>query len=144
MIRKAAPADIKSIFNLGIEALENDAYDKLVIDREKTFIMARECVSSANNFAWVAENDGVIGGAVLALVHPNMFYERSCATVVMFYCKLPGEGVRLIREFLQWSRKRPIIKLIQFTLERNADPRIGVLLKRLGLNTALPVYFEVR
>ena len=144
MIRKATPGDIPAIVELGIEALRQDAYDELLIAPDKVRRMAVECVSSANNFAWVCESDGRVQGAVVALVHELMFYERKQASCVMFYCKVPGEGVKLMREFLRWARNRPAIKLIVFTLERRADPRIGKLLTKLGLKTGLPVFIEAR
>lgn len=143
-IRVASPADIPAITSLGLEALQSDPFEGLVISPEKVEEMARECVSSATNFSWVAEEDGEVVGAVSALVHPMMFYERKQATVVQFYTRRNGAGIKLIREFLGWARGRRVIKMICFTLECNADPRIGKLLKRLGLNEALPVYMELR
>lgn len=144
MIRKAKISDMDGIVQLGLEALNNDAYEKLVIDHEKLINVARTCISSATNFAYVCEKDGEIKGAVLALVHPMLFYRRSQATVVMFYCKEPGQGAKLIRVFLRWARNRPIIKMIVFTLESRADPRIGKLLDRFGVHEELPVFLETR
>lgn len=144
MIRKAVPADIPAIVALGIEALNIDPLEELLISPEKVKAMATECVSSANSFAWVCEIDGQVQGAVVALVHELMFYERKQASCIMFYCRARGWGLPLMRQFLCWARSRPAIKLIVFTLERNMDPRIGVLLKRLGLKTGLPVFIETR
>lgn len=143
IIRKATPSDIAAVADLGIEALKIDKYDKLIIDREKVVAVARECISSSNNFCWVVEKDSEIVGAVTALVHPMAFYERSQATVVQFYCKESGQGIKLIREFLKWAKSRPAIKMVCFTLECKADPRIGKLLERLGLNNELPVYMSI-
>ena len=131
-IRKAVPNDIQSIVDLGEEALNNEAYDNLVISRVKMFSLATDCVSAANNFAYVAVKNGIIVGAVCALVHPMMFYERSQASVIQFYCKAPGMGVKLLRELMQWADSRPVIKMVCFTLDAKADPRIGKLLTRLG------------
>lgn len=139
------PADVPALVALGIEALNEDPYTELIIDPEKVRKVAVECVSAATNFAWVAERDGEVAGAVCAIVVPMMFYERSQASVVMYYCRrAPGEGIALLREFLRWARARPVIKLIEFTLERHADPRIGKLLTRLGLRQVLPIYIQLR
>jgi len=143
-IRPATPSDIPAITSLGLEALMNDPYPNLVISPEKVEKMAIECVSAATNFCWVAEEDGEVVAAVSALVHDMMFYERKQATVVQFYTRKSGAGIKLIREFLGWARGRRVIKMICFTLECNADPRIGKLLRRLGLSEALPVYMELR
>lgn len=145
MIRKATPDDIPAIVRLGLQALAEDKPERLVIAPDRVRAVALECVSSARNFAWVAEVDGEVRGAVCAQVGDCMFYERQAATVVQFYAReAPGEGAKLIRQFLRWARARPAIKVVMFTLEWNADPRIGKLLGHMGLKTALPVYMEVR
>ena len=143
-LRPAVPDDIPGILDLGMEALKNDPYEGLVISRDRMFEVARTCVSGAAHFAWIGEQDGKVVAAVLALVGPMSFYERSQATVVQFYSKAPGEGIKLMREFLRWARGRRNIKAIMFTLEHRADPRIGKLLTRLGLKVELPIYMEVR
>lgn len=144
MIRAARPGDIDAIVRLGIEALNNDPYEELVISESGVREAATLCVSSSQCFAWVAEEDGEVKGAVVALVQDMLFYERKQASVLMFWCHIPGDGIKLIRQFLRWARSRPIIKMIEFTLERNADPRIGKMLSRLGLKTALPIYIQVK
>ena len=144
VIRKAKPSDVPAVVKLGIEALNMDPYDNLRIDEDKATAIATECISAPCNFCWVAENDGEVLGAVTALVHPMAFYERSQATVIQFYCKDPGQGIKLIRELLNWVATRPAIKMVCFTLECRADPRIGKLLKRLGLQDELPVYMRVK
>ena len=142
-IRKATPDDIEGIVALGLEALAKDAYPNLVVSKVKVFSLATEIISSASNFAYVAVKDGIIVGAVCALVHTMLFYERSQASVVQFYCKSPGAGVKLLRELMKWVDSRPVIKMVCFTLEAKADPRIGKLLTRLGLNEELPVYLKI-
>jgi len=129
---------------MGLEALERDKYDKLLICKDKVEAMALDCVSAATNFCWVAEKDGELVGSVAAIVHPMAFYERSQASVVQFYCTDPGSGVKLIRELLKWVASRPVVKMVCFTLECKADPRIGKLLRRLGLTNELPVYMSIK
>lgn len=143
-IRKAGPSDIAGVARLGVEALTDNPYDGLRICKDKVQEMAVECVSASRHFCWVAEKDGELVGAVSALVHPMAFYERSQATVVQFYCKEPGQGIKLIRELLKWVDTRPAIKMVCFTLECKADPRIGKLLTRLGLHHELPVYMSIK
>jgi hypothetical protein len=143
-IRKAKPADLTAIVALGIEALEKTNHPGVVISRAKVEDIARQCVTSSANFAWVAERDGIVGGAVCARVHECLHYAQKQASVVQFYSKIPGEGVKLIREFLRWARGRPAIKMIVFTLEADADPRIEKLLARLGLQKKLPIFLQTK
>ena len=144
VIRKSTPSDISAISDLGLEALNRWAYPNLVISEEKVRSVALDCVSSPRNFSWVAEEDGAVVAAVSAIVHDMMFHERKQASVVQFYTRSPNAGIPLIRKFLEWARGRKAIKCICFTLECNADPRIGKMLERLGLNKELPVYMEAR
>lgn len=144
IIRKATPLDIDAIIALGMEGLELYQYPNMRVDRSKVHNIALECISAPCNFAWVVEDDGEITGAICALVHSMLFYERSQASVVQFFCKTPGYGVKLIKEFLTWARSRPVIKMICFTLDARMDVRIGRLLTRLGLKEELPVYIEFK
>lgn len=142
--RRATPHDIDGVTRLGLEALQRDPYPTLRIDASKVREMARLVISGAGNYCHVAEKDGKVVAAVSALIQPCMFYERQQANVVQFYTREPGAGLPLIRDFLRWARSRPAIKLIVFTLEVRADPRIGKLMKRLGLDAELPVWMEAR
>lgn len=144
-LRLARPADIPRLCELGLEAMQQDPYPSQVISAEKIHSTVLECVSSPSSYCVVAvDEDKVIQGCVAAVTHEQMFYERKQASVVMFYCKIPGAGVKCLRAFLRWARSRPTIKSIIFTIEINADPRIGKLLGRLGLSESLPVYMETR
>ena len=144
LIRKAKPSDLADVVRLGIESLNIDPYEKLRISEEKVKDLATECISAPCNFCWVAEKDGKVVGAVSALVHPMALYERSQASVIQFYCTDPGQGIKLIRELLSWVATRPAIKMVCFTIECRADPRIGKLLKRLGLQNELPIYMSIK
>lgn len=144
MIRKATPADVPAIVEMGLEALNTSPYPNMVISRQKVEAVALECVSSAKNFSWVAEKDGVIGGALCAVTHDCMFYERQQASVVQWYCKIPNDGIALMREFIRWANSRPAIKMISVSLEYDADPRIGKVLKRLGLDMTLPAFISTK
>lgn len=125
--------DVKAIVALGIEALEREPEDDLVIDRKHITRMVQECISGPSHFCWVSERDGQIVAVLSALVEDLALYERKQAMCWQFYSKAPGEGIKLIRAFLRWTKGRPIIKRVVFQLEVNADPRIGVMLRRMGL-----------
>ena len=146
LIRSAALQDVPGIVDLGLEALNSDPYDNLIVCKEKVEKAAIECVASASNFSWIAEEDGKIIGAVSALVHDMLFHERKQATVIQFYCNKTGRGIgtELIEIFLKWAESRRIIKMVVFTLECRSAPEVGELLSRLGLNQELPVYLKIK
>ena len=140
MIRKATPNDLNRIVELGIEALRIERYPNLVLSQERLQAMAVACISSTQHFSWVCEQEGKLMGAVLAMTVPGFWFERSECNVIMFFCKAPGEGVKMLRELLRWYRSRPILKRLMFVCEFDADPRIEKLLSRLGAKKICPVY----
>lgn len=142
-IRPATPHDVDGIVALGLEALEKDAYEGLRISKERVREATVEIISGQQHFLWVGDRDGEIVASVAAFVGPMSFYERNQASIVQFYSKVPGVGIKLLRECLRWCRGRRAIKSIVFTLEHNADPRIGKMLTRMGLTEILPIYMEV-
>ena len=144
ILRRAKPADLDAITELGVEALNIDPFEDMVIDPGRCRRMAQMCVNDAGSFAWVSEIDRVVVAAVLASVHDCMCYERKQASVVQFYTRVPGEGIKLIRHFFRWVEPRRAIKMVAFTLETKVDPRIGKMLSRMGLNLEMPVYLMTR
>ena len=140
MIRKATPADIPKAIEIALEALAIDPYPELVVSQERVRAAVTECISSAAHFAWVSEIEGEVVGGIGALVTPMIFHERSQASILLWYCRTPGDGAALMHQFVSWCKSRPMIKQIQYTGERGADPRVGALAKRCGLRETLPLY----
>lgn len=144
MIRKAKPADIERLVELGVEALTVDAYDELVPSPDRILELSRECISSPAHFAWVSDVDGDVRGALVAYNSPMELYERNSANVLMWYCA-NGDGMKLMAEFIRWFRARPIIKQVQYTGERHGDPRIlAILKKRYGFSSDVPFLYLMR
>lgn len=144
MIRPVRLSDIPAIEKLAFEALNRNKPDAMVISVDKIHDMCVECASKQSNFAWVSEKDGVVTGCVAALVHEILFFERKQCSVVMYYCNEPGEGIKMLRELMKWVKKRPIIKMVEFTLERQDNKRVQQLLKRLGLTESLPILMYIK
>lgn len=147
MIRPATIRDLDAVIELGLEALNTDPYEGLVISLERVRGVAHDCIAGSSHFCWVAETDGVVTGAVTVFVQDWSFYERKQASVVQFYCNGPSAGhhlVALIKAMMEWADGRRIIKGIVFTLEYNVDARIERLLERFGFSISLPVYMRLR
>ena len=143
MIRRATKGDIKPIVRLELKSLSAADHGNLVVSPDRVKAVLMECLTNPRSFAWVAEVDGEIKGALCALVEECLFYERQAATVVMFYSEMRGEGVKMLRTLMRWAKSRPGIKIVAFTPPFGADPRIGHLLTRAGLETSLPVYTRI-
>jgi hypothetical protein len=142
-IYESQSGHVPGIVSLGITALKADPMEGMVISTERLQTLATECVLNDFNYSWVSLKDGEVVAALCALVVPSMVYERKMATVVQFYTVAPGEGEKLMRHFLEWRKERKrFIKMVAFTLEMGADPRIGKLLTRMGLTETMPVYCD--
>ena len=147
-IRHATIHDLKAVAALGIEALEKNPLPNMVISRDRVLDHATVCITDAGSYCAVVEDDdGQVVGALSALTHEMMFYERRQSSVLQCYCKLKPWGLWLIKDFLRWTRSRRVIKLITFTLD-SADPeeqeRFAHLLERVGFAPDLPVYVRYR
>lgn len=131
VIRRAQPADVPAIVELAVESVSREPLP-VRVSRAAMAETAAELIRGNQHFAWVAERDGVLVGAVGAAATPGFWFERLQASVLMFYCRAPGAGIALLREFARWVKARPAIKMAVFSLEPGMDPRIETLLARLG------------
>lgn len=132
-IRKAYMGDIPSMVRLGFDALHQATPSHQRISWKRLNQMAEQCVFSDENFAEVVIKDGHVQGALCALVHDQLVFERKQASIVQWYCVVPGEGRKLFRRFLDWA-SQPKIKCIAFMPEVSIEPRIGKLMMRYGFN----------
>lgn len=144
MIRKAVPDDLRAIVRLGIESLNNNPLQGFIIDEDKVKQTAIDCISSPSNFAWVSEIGGEVVGAVGAMVFPFQFFQKKQCSIVMFYCKVSGDGGRLLKKVVNWYKSRSGLRMLELTFEKNIDQKeynkIRRFLEKLGLREALPVY----
>lgn len=142
MIREAKASDILAITDLGVEALEIDAYN-LTVDRTKVYQAAKEAVGKKQHFAWVSEEKGIIKGALIAMVHDSELYHCRQAVIYMWFCKKRGDGVRLMREFIRWVKEHPAVRQVVYVTERRGDKRIGEIVRRMGFE-AVAMYVMTR
>ena len=143
ILRPATSFDVPAIVDLAVESVSKDPLP-VRIDRDAMADTAKVLIAGNQHFAWVAERDGKIVGAVGACVQKGFWFQRSQASVLMFFTRVPGAGIALLREFARWVKSRPAIKVAVFSLEPGMDPRIGHLISRLGFGRQSPTYTYVR
>jgi len=129
-IRRAVPADIGPVIELAIESVSRDPLP-VRVSREAMRDTGRTLMAPSH-FFWVAEQGGRIVAAVAACVQPSFWFERAQCSVLLYYSRVRGAGVRLLREFARWVRSRPTIKVAVIELEPGVDPRLVRLMKRMG------------
>lgn len=129
-IRRAKPSDIDAIVDIAVESVSRDPLP-VKVDRQAMRETAVTCLNPAH-FMWVAEQDGKVVAAVAACVQPSFWFEKLQCSVLLYYTRVPGAGLPLMREFACWVKSRSAIKLAVLELEPNTDPRLVKFLKRVG------------
>jgi hypothetical protein len=141
LIRPATTADVPAIVDLAVESVSVNPLP-VRLDRQAMGDTARALIIGNQHFSWVSVKGGRVVGAVGACVQPGFWFQRSQASVLMFFAH--AGGIELLRELARWVRARPTIKVAVFSLEPGMDPRIGHLLSRLGFGRQSIAYTYVR
>jgi len=133
MIRKATLADVPVIVDIAVESVTQNPLP-VRICRESMADTAREAIAGNQHFVWVSEIDGEVVAAVGAMSERSFWYERQQCSMMLYYTRVPGEGVKLLREFGRWVKARPVIKIAVIEMEPDADPRLIKLINRIGFS----------
>lgn len=130
IFRKATMSDIPSIVDIAVESVSRDPLP-VRIDRDAITETVKTCLAPAH-FSWVAEHEGKVVAAMGACVQPGFWFERLQCSVLLYYSRVPGAGLPLLRQFAKWVKSRPAIKLAIIELEPGVDPRLVRFFKRVG------------
>lgn len=130
--RRAKFEDVPAIVDIAVESVSRDPLP-VKISREAMTATATTCLNPAH-FVWVAEQDGKVVAAMGACVQPSFWYEKLQCSVLLYYSRVPGAGLPLMREFARWVKSRSAIKVAVLELEPNADPRLIKFMKRVGFD----------
>jgi len=133
MIREATLADVPAIVDLAVESVTQNPLP-VKICRDSMAETAIESISGNRHFVWVSELDGEVVAAVGAMSERSFWYERQQCSVMLYYTRVPGEGVKLLRQFGKWVESRPVIKVAVIELEPESDPRLLKFLSRIGFS----------
>lgn len=131
--RRARAEDVPAIVDLAVESVSRDALP-VTIDKAAMASKAAYLIGQPQHFIWVGEADGQVVSAVAAETYPGFWFKRDQCSVLLFYGRLPGSVMPLLRQFARWVKGRPIVKLAIFELEPTADPALERFLQRLGFN----------
>lgn len=128
--RRATMADIPSIVDIAVESVSRDPLP-VRINREAMAETARTCLNPAH-FLWVAEQGGTVVAAVAACVQPSFWFDKLQCSVLLYFSRVAGAGLPLLREFARWVKSRSAIKVAVVELEPGVDPRLISFFKRVG------------
>lgn len=129
--RKARLDDIPAILDIAVESVSRDPLP-VQIDREAMADTARTLINPAH-FVWVAEDENKrVVAAVAACAQRSFWYRGLQCSILLYYARVPGSGVPLLREFAKWVKGRSGIKVAVLELEPGTDPRLVNFFKGLG------------
>ena len=131
IFRKATMSDVPAIVDIAVESVSQEGMPQLAIDRTAMTDTVKACLAPAH-CVLVAEKDGVVVAAFVACVQKSFWFTRMSCSVLLYYTRVAGAGLPLIREFAKWVKSRPAIKMAIVELEPNVDPRLVTFLKRVG------------
>lgn len=121
-------------------------YPQLRVNALKTRQRVIDAVSGSHNWAMVSERkDGIVVGALVVFVCDHFWAERQNAVITLWYSEVPGDGMKMMREFMRWVNSRRAIKQIELAIDMQyVDHRVGHLLSRCGMIGAEVVYKKFR
>lgn len=129
-IRRATLKDIAALVELAAESVANDPLP-VKVDREAMRETLQTLMNPAH-FLWVSELDGKVVAGVAGDVGKSFWFRGLQCSVLLYYSRVPGAGLPLLRELARWVKSRRGIKVCVMELEPNADPRLAKAMKRLG------------
>lgn len=132
MIRNAKPSDLSAIVELAVVSVSINPIP-VKINRESMRDTAEQCLQPAH-FMMVSEIDGVVVGAVAAMVQPSFWHYKLQCSVLLHYSTKTGEWAKLMREFSRWVKSRSGIKVAVLEMEPENDPRMIQFMARIGFD----------
>lgn len=134
MIRDAKVGDFPDVLEL-CKRLRGqiETYPGAEVDRESVLRVFGQCVGSRMNKALVAEHDGRLTGLMLGITQELWWSRSREATDLVLYSERPGDGLRMVRRFVEWAFETP--RVVSVTLAQSSGlstDRSTAILKRLG------------
>ena len=131
VVRRAVSRDIPALIELAVESVSRDPLP-LKISRSAMRETLEGVIGKPAHFCWVSEVDGKVVAGVAACSSVGFWFERQQCSVLLYYTRVKGAGMPLLREFARWVKSRPVIKVAVLELEPGVDPRLVSALKRMG------------
>ena len=133
MIREAVLGDKEFILRTAHEYTqlypETMKWDYMKVSR-----LASLVIGSERHFCQVAEDEhGEVKGVLAALTTPGIWYQRGYASVLLWVTDEPGTGATMLRNFRQWAKDRPAVRVAGMSPDCDEiDPRAWALAERVG------------
>lgn len=131
IVRRAMSRDIPALIDLALESVSRNPLPLKASPKAMRETL-EGVIGKPAHFCWVTEVDGVVVAGVAACSSFGFWFERQQCSVLLYYTRVKGAGMPLLREFARWVKSRPVIKVAVLELEPEVDRRLVIALKRMG------------
>lgn len=133
--RRATPQDIDAVTAFAIRGLRPGLYP-CHLSHAKVRGVVEHFANGGAGWSLGAFEDGKPLGIAAVLVQELPWFERCEAIVVALYAERPGVGRHLIREMFKWYAESPMLRVLRWPLEFDAEPRMMKIAERFGFNSS--------
>lgn len=141
MIRKATAKDLQAIIEMGYRLCDRTPQAKVDRDRQAIAQTITHCMNSSLGCCFVSERDGRLTGVIVGVAQQYWFSRKRQAVDLMFTSEHPGDGLQLLRKFVDWAWAAPGV--VEVTMAQSSGievERTGVLFERVGFHRVGGVY----
>jgi hypothetical protein len=133
MIRKGTPHDLQAIIELGYRLCDRTHLAGIPRDRPAIAQTITDCMTSQFGCCLVADHGGKITGAIVGTAQQFWFSRRRQAIDLFFTAESPGDGLRLLKRFVDWGWSVPGVVEVAGAQSSGIEvERTAVLYARLG------------
>jgi hypothetical protein len=128
MFREATLADLSCLLKI---ASHEAGKFPVRPDKKKIRKLIISSISAKSNYCLVSEFEGAVTGALIAVAHEGLWFERKHLSILLFTTSTKGAGIAMLRHLMQSVKKGGSIKVV--TTDFIVPSRMAILLSRVGL-----------
>lgn len=141
MIRAATIHDLAEVIDMGYRLCDRTHYAAVKRDRQAIAMTIQDCMRSKFGCCFVSERSGRITGVILGIAQQLWFSRQRQACDLMFTAEHPGDGMALLRRFVEWGWSVPGVVEVVGSQSSGIDvDRTAKLYQRVGFSTVGGVY----
>jgi hypothetical protein len=145
MIRRAKISDLPELLRLSRTLQKDTPYADVPLDTQTFGKTLGQCISNAFGLALVAQHDHKLTGYMLAVASPLWFSRKRSATDLITYAQTPGDGYKMLRQFIAWAWSIPNVVEITIGQSSGIDiERTAKMYERAGLKRVGALYTASR
>lgn len=134
MIRQARYEDFMAWRRLAEKAHSLSPFVVVPIDVEIGAKVFRQCMSSRLGCVFMSEHGGRITGTITGVAQEWWWCRKRVASDLVWYAERPGDGIALLRRFIQWAWSVPGVVQVMCSQSSGIEiERTGRVYERVGM-----------